>query len=176
MVQIRQRFGRLVAVQPLEERNKQGFVAWQCICDCGNFKKTWSVYLTTGITKSCGCLRRDTGRWAGMKSKLRPYEYLYNRFLSYAKRAHKKCTLTYEQFHQFTFQTRCHYCDNPIQWSEYSDRKTDRFNLDRKDNRIDYEETNIVVCCWPCNSGKGDKFSYEEWVVMTRALREYRGI
>lgn len=31
--------------------------AWNCICDCGNAKVVTSHYLTSGKTKSCGCLR-----------------------------------------------------------------------------------------------------------------------
>lgn len=33
--------------------------SWNCICDCGNRKVITSYYLTSGKTKSCGCLRKS---------------------------------------------------------------------------------------------------------------------
>lgn len=53
-----QRFGRLIAIKNLNER-KGRYVVWLCECDCGNFKKVRSSRLTSGNTKSCGCLRKE---------------------------------------------------------------------------------------------------------------------
>ena len=50
-----QRFGKLVAMKPTEER-KNGFVMWECQCDCGNVALVRSVSLLNGNTTSCGCL------------------------------------------------------------------------------------------------------------------------
>lgn len=52
-----QRFGKLVAISSISEKNKR--VKWLCICDCGNSSKTRSSKLINGETKSCGCLRSD---------------------------------------------------------------------------------------------------------------------
>lgn len=52
------RFGRLLAVSPTSER-KHGHTVWLCECDCGNTHQVESVYLTSGQTKSCGCLKRN---------------------------------------------------------------------------------------------------------------------
>jgi hypothetical protein len=53
------KFGRLEALYPLDERSKDGKVIWMCRCDCGNTIPVTGVYLTTGETKSCGCLKKD---------------------------------------------------------------------------------------------------------------------
>ena len=53
-----QRFGRLVAVKPTEER-KNRFVMWECKCDCGNTVSVRSGSLTSGKGQSCGCLRKE---------------------------------------------------------------------------------------------------------------------
>jgi len=53
-----QRFGRLVAIRPTDQR-KGGQVLWECKCDCGNIVKTVQTSLKAGTTKSCGCLQRD---------------------------------------------------------------------------------------------------------------------
>jgi len=54
-----QRFGKLVAVRPTDERSGTHIV-WECLCDCGATTYVSSVQLTTGKTKSCGCLRRKS--------------------------------------------------------------------------------------------------------------------
>ena len=51
-----QRFGLLTAVQPTEERTKNGTAIWRCRCDCGNEILTDISQLTSGSRKSCGCL------------------------------------------------------------------------------------------------------------------------
>ncbi len=35
---------------------------WICQCDCGNIKEASKDTLTQGLTKSCGCIRREHGR------------------------------------------------------------------------------------------------------------------
>lgn len=51
-----QRFGRLVCIEPSEERSRSGSVKWICQCECGR-KCTVSVQqLTSGNNKSCGCM------------------------------------------------------------------------------------------------------------------------
>lgn len=50
------RFGRLVCVEPTDERGPSGGVVWRCRCDCGNDCLAVSTQLTQGYKKSCGCL------------------------------------------------------------------------------------------------------------------------
>ena len=50
-----QRFGRLIALYPTEER-KWRDVVWHCQCDCGNTTNLPSHSLLSGNTQSCGCL------------------------------------------------------------------------------------------------------------------------
>lgn len=49
------KFGKLTVVSPTNKRSS-GCVVWRCICDCGNTRLIPSQSLTTGNTKSCGCL------------------------------------------------------------------------------------------------------------------------
>ena len=55
-----QRFGRLVAIEPTEKRSGNS-VVWRCQCDCGNACEVPSSSLTSGNTKSCGCMKGGTG-------------------------------------------------------------------------------------------------------------------
>lgn len=49
-----QRFGKLVAVRPTDERYNR-HVVWECKCDCGNICYASTNSLRAGKTKSCGC-------------------------------------------------------------------------------------------------------------------------
>ncbi|MCI8418443.1 MAG: hypothetical protein HFI33_13285 [Lachnospiraceae bacterium] len=51
-----QRFGRLMAIGPTEERGPRGSIIWRCRCDCGNEVGVELGQLTAGYRKSCGCL------------------------------------------------------------------------------------------------------------------------
>ena len=56
-----QRFGRLTAIKPTTERRHRA-VVWECICDCGKTTYVTTQNLTSGGTKSCGCLNADIKR------------------------------------------------------------------------------------------------------------------
>lgn len=60
-----QRFGRLVALEPTEERSDKKIV-WCCLCDCGNEAFVISSHLRSGHSKSCGCLKKDSSTVHGM--------------------------------------------------------------------------------------------------------------
>ena len=53
---INQRFGKLVALEPTEER-KNNSVVWKCQCDCGNVCFVSRKSLMDGTKSSCGCLK-----------------------------------------------------------------------------------------------------------------------
>lgn len=53
-----QRFGRLVVCR--FSRRASGSVIWRCNCDCGNSPEVRASSLTSGRTRSCGCLNVET--------------------------------------------------------------------------------------------------------------------
>lgn len=53
-----QRFERLEVIQRAENQ-ADGRARWLCRCDCGEETVVSGRNLRTGITKSCGCLRRE---------------------------------------------------------------------------------------------------------------------
>lgn len=71
------RFGKLVCLEPSEERDAAGNTQWLCRCDCGKTCLAAVGHLRSGYRKSCGCLSRPalkdyTGRRFG---KLTVTEY-----------------------------------------------------------------------------------------------------
>lgn len=51
-----QRFGKLIALEKAPKRNDK-YTRWICKCDCGNITEVRTDYLTSGHTKSCGCVK-----------------------------------------------------------------------------------------------------------------------
>ena len=54
-----QRFNRLTVLQLDTERTSKSRSYWICKCDCGTIKSIRSDQLTSGKTKSCGCLNTE---------------------------------------------------------------------------------------------------------------------
>jgi hypothetical protein len=116
---------------------------------------------------------RNVGRpnW----NKKRTFEAIYNKMVRAAKGRAYAVELTYAQFLEFTKQTCCHYCNAAVVWVRHNSHKDNlHHNLDRKNNALGYTKENCVVCCARCNWGKGYSFTYEEWVVMTAALKHMK--
>lgn len=61
------RFGKLLVVQPHEDRGKNGAVRWVCRCDCGS-EKVYEIG-NAKRSKSCGCMSEDLRR-AGLMKRL----------------------------------------------------------------------------------------------------------
>src|SRR3954447_25120192 len=53
-----QKFGRLT-VQAYAGTLKGRLALWQCACDCGGTAVARAGSLQSGLTRSCGCLRRE---------------------------------------------------------------------------------------------------------------------
>jgi len=62
-IEVGQRFGQLtvVARSPRREGTKS---VWVCRCDCGADTEVRAGSLTSGNTRSCGCLRRERAELA----------------------------------------------------------------------------------------------------------------
>jgi len=75
-----QRFGRLTAIRPTDER-RHGAIVWECKCDCGNTTYVSTSDLTPGGVTSCGCAKwKDlTGQRFGRLTAIRPTDERRNR-------------------------------------------------------------------------------------------------
>ncbi len=59
-----QRFGRLVVTGPAVRVGQ--YIKWHCQCDCGKVATPYQFSLTSGKSKSCGCIAAEKAkeRWA----------------------------------------------------------------------------------------------------------------
>jgi hypothetical protein len=147
-----QRYGRLVVLKLAKIKNAsgKGQSFWLCKCDCGNETIVVSYKLSSGNTKSCGCLR--------MQPKVPPAERARNVVLNvYRTNARKRgyrWDLTDEDFDRLTCQP-CFYCGLQPSAVVTSGRGTFTYNgIDRMDNTIGYTPKNSVSCCATCNRAK----------------------
>lgn len=102
----------------------------------------------------------------------RPYEWLLHRVAHSAASRDISCTLTYEEFLEFTRFGECHYCGSEVTWTAHNMAKGHaRSNLDRKDNSLGYFKENLVVACIICNRMKNNYLSYEDMMELSPVLR-----
>lgn len=138
-------------------------------CVCGKEVKSRNSYLKRHSGKCRKCNGKEILKTKAIPViRLRPYESIYN----YLKSQDKKCDISYEDFVGFAGITECHYCGENITWKEHGQAST--INLDRKDNRLPHIKENLVVCCGDCNRTKGDRFSYEEFMLLSPVLKQIR--
>ena len=60
----------------------------------------------------------------------------------------------------------CHYCLGSLSPTGHA--------LDRRDSSRGHEASNVVPCCWPCNSIKGKYWEYEHMMLLAPKLRSLR--
>ena len=73
---------------------------------------------------------------------------------------------------------RCIYCHLPGDTKEYyqdwfrKGKRGQRLEVDRRESKEPYSPENCVLACYPCNNAKSDVFSYDEFVVIGKAIRK----
>lgn len=65
-----QKFGRLTAIRPTDER-RNNCVVWECLCLCGNKCFVSTDYLRNKHTRSCGCLKQECRYFKHIHGKAR---------------------------------------------------------------------------------------------------------
>ena len=79
------KFGMLTVLRRVEEKVK-GHTVWECLCDCGNKTVVTTYRLTSGNTKSCGCLHRLT-----LLKRNTTHNMSYTRLFKIWAGMHKRC-------------------------------------------------------------------------------------
>lgn len=151
-------YGRLTVIK--QAGMKGASAAWLCRCECGNEKVISGRYLHNGGTRSCGCLRIESGTRAATEARhLPPGEAARNAILSVYRHAAGKRELGWrlakKQFRELIKQP-CYYCGaEPA--NTHVTPAGDIYvyqGVDRVDNARGYAPDNVVPCCKVCNRAK----------------------
>jgi hypothetical protein len=171
----RQRFGRLIV---LEKATSTYRVRWTCQCDCGTKITVAANNLTSGGTKSCGCLNKEATRMKGKNTTPDSgAKMLYHNYKQGARHRKLCFDLTFLQFKEIT-SGNCHYCGScpsAIMTSKKGYSPYTYNGIDRKDNSIGYTVKNSLPACWNCNYSKRD-LSYSEFSQWLDRMTKFRSM
>jgi hypothetical protein len=150
-----------------------------CQCDCGTQKLCMVSSLRFGSTVSCGCYPRQMRKGSKLsyrrKSKYSREEAaivsLYRQYASKAKQHGRQFGLTLKTFETLV-KLPCAYCGRSPFRNFYRRGGTSRCEckvngIDRVDSTKGYTDTNVVSCCWPCNTAKNSmtQDQFRAWVI-----------
>jgi len=138
------KFNKLTVIKE-SEIQKGANIIWDCICDCGQQTKVKGNKLTSGHTKSCGCIVfTDNFVWSPFGEISRAY---YRTMYNNASSRNMKFELkTEELWNLFIEQNRkCALSNRELFFSaNYDlDRKSQTASLDRIDSSKEYTINNI---------------------------------
>jgi hypothetical protein len=145
------------------KRQLERITVFKCVvCDreCRSNSKKMKTATFTGKCKTCITRRK-------------PFESLYKIFLWAAEKRGLSVDMTYLEFLAFASQPNCFYCDCPVPWQMYGTQKirSRGYFLDRKDGNKGYSTENCVVCCKTCNFAKANRYSFEEFCLLSPGLK-----
>lgn len=161
-----QKYNRLTIVEKCGY-DKYNNRLYECKCDCGGDVTVRGNALSSGNTKSCGCLSIEI-----KKSKILPNNrgVINQIILQYKRHARDRelyWNLSYEQVEKI-IQEPCYYCG-----TEKSNNKITKNcsgylhnGIDRIDSNKGYDVVNVVPCCKICNYSKSNMGQKEfiEWI------------
>lgn len=154
---IGQRFGRLTVIGK-ERVGRQSY--WRCRCDCGNEKSIQCGNISSGATRSCGCLMRETARqtrtshglsdtptykiWQGMKKRC--YDTNCKSYGTYGGRGISVCSEWLDSFENF--------------YADMGKRPSGK-SIERRNSDGNYDPSN---CVWATRSEQNRNRSINRYV------------
>jgi len=142
---------------------------WLCKCSCGNEIIVNTGALTSGNTKSCGCLHDEISVENSIKSRYKlanidsGYKSIMNSYKGNALKRGYEFNLTFDEFKKLVL-SNCYYCGiepSNLYFRNYYDAPYN--GIDRINNKVGYLLSNVVPCCKICNIAKNNN-TYDEFM------------
>jgi len=147
-------------------KTKRGYSKIECKLCGSNSKWMRNNLLKRDNTMSCGCSKRDSSKWKSigpknMSWRLPKGEAAFNNlYLQYRSSAQKRghtFSISKKYFRKLTRQS-CFYCGiKPHRIIKGQGKTSGDYiynGIDRIDNTNGYTTTNVVPCCYNCNTAK----------------------
>lgn len=147
---------------------------WECQCECGKITTLTSQQITSGNTKSCGCLNKEqnikkAAKLIAARRKYEPRIASAMRVWKQYKYRDPDFIVSFDNWLKIS-QEKCYYCgiepnshynmfnDTNGKSSKYGiDNGLFSYNgLDRIDSNKSHSLDNIVTCCYMCNRSKNN--------------------
>ena len=138
-------YGKLKVIEFVERKNRKTY--WKCQCDCGNEIILPITYLTTGDTKSCGCLRKEISAKTQHKKAFVKNKRLYAIWIDMRRRCYNDKRSNYVYYGAKGINICDEWKNDFKKFQEWSFKNgyTDDFTIDRINNKKGYEPDN---CRW----------------------------
>ena len=176
-----QKFGRLTVIKYIGA-DKDRHSLWECACDCGNTYVAKANSIRRGLTKSCGCLQKESVIKMGTKHNL-CHTRLYKIRASMKTRCYNPNAMYFSRYGGRGIKICNEWLGksgfiNFYDWA-MSHGYSENLTIDRTDNDGDYEPGN---CQWSTkkeqanNNSQNHKVSYHDSEYTISQLSELLGI
>lgn len=160
-----EKYGRLTVIKFVERKNHKTY--WKCQCECGNEIILPIAYLTSGDTKSCGCLRKEICSIREKNKSFIKNKRLYRIWQDMKRRCYNKKRPAYRYYgakgvkicNEWKISFK-----NFQEWAITNGYK-DNLTIDRINNNGNYEPNN---CRWVTRKEQNNNMS-------TNHIVEYKG-
>jgi hypothetical protein len=174
------KFNRLTAIEfsHIGKHNRRHF---KFKCECGNFTTISAEAVTSGNTKSCGCLSLEVKKAKLLPDNLGVIRQIILGYKRHAKRRGFDFLLSENEVINLIKQN-CYYCGDPPANIKKTKNCLSGFvysGIDRVNSKGNYTTENAVACCEQCNKAKMalSKGDFISWVkkVYKNAMAEQWG-
>jgi len=147
-----QRFGKLVVIRELPEKDKYNHLSYELHCDCGGIRIADKMAVVKGkIQYDCGCGREQNREEAY-------FDFLYDGCKRGAESRNLSFLLSPSE-HSTLVKKPCYYCGVDASFRKGIYKNLFKYprkahGVDRIDNSKGYILENCVPCCSICNKAK----------------------
>lgn len=155
-------YGRLRVLQFIERKNDKSY--WKCKCQCGNEIILPITYLTSGDTKSCGCLRKETTKKLSKSNSFVKNHRLYTIWIDMRRRCYN-CNRKNYKYYGARGITICDEWYNDFRFFQewaFKNGYRDNLTIDRIDVNGNYEPNN---CRWVTSFEQNNNLSSNHKII-----------